>query len=601
MTAVSKALRSAFSEIPPPSQATQLVQWQDVSTVDLAPYAPPNASVPMGQYAVYTVMQWAQAQGFAGAVPTWEVGDGTWGVICFVSHPGVSVVQIPIANLPGYDPNNPQACGQAIMRWATAQANGANQLAIPTYVSDGVNASALVFTQSYPPLSFYDAPNTQLYFSLGQPAKLVDLTDPAVWANAAMRVAQNIGYAAGWPTWEWTTTRGLIGIPEYDLGPLPEASSDNVDTVVAVLHQTYLALQNCESVASSLTTGVFVDFTAAPIADPTMQILVDCLFGAVQACLNAIPGVGGVLASLVSTGVQVAIDATKSSGGTFSLEQYQNMLVDATNATIDYVTQMHDNLQQASGDDLQNLWQSPYADPMSGRSVALGMLAYTPQTVVNGDEYWALLSQQLVKSYMDNLKIQISSQLYGIQSRTYPNRAPDKQWWDGTIASVTGPGGDCSQYVADRDEDLSVWYNGAQQVDDYVTLNEWWMQSLASGLPSYPPTSLVYNLFSDDGFGVTTGGWAGPFTKQQYYTQFFVPQTQIGLDGTYLQQWAYNQPGVIVGATVFGQDFAQIVAGYTDSYGRAYVSSSQGISEVDQMCGFTQSIITNYLQQIVNP
>jgi hypothetical protein len=46
---------------------------------------------------------------------------------------------------------------------------------------------------------------------------------------------------------------------------------------------------------------------------------------------------------------------------------------------------------------------------------------------------------------------------------------------------------------------------------------------------------------------------------------------------------------------------AQMVAGYTDSYGRAYVSSSQGVSEVDQMCGFTQSIITNYLQQIVNP
>ncbi len=601
MTAASKALRSAFSEIPPPPQATPLVQWQDVSTEALAPFAPSDSSVPMGQYAVYTVMQWAQAQGFAGAIPTWEVGNGTWGVICFLANPGLTTMSIPIADLPGYDPNDPQACGQAIMRWATAQANGSNQLAIPTYVSDGSNASALVFTPSYPQLAFYDAPNTQLFFSLQQPAKLANLADPAVWANATMRVAQNLGYAAGWPTWEWTTTRGLIGIPQYDLGPLPEASTDNVNTVVAVLHQTYLALQNCESVASSLTTGVFVDFTAAPIADPTMTILVDCLFGAVQACLNAIPGVGGVLASLVSTGVQVAVDATKSSGGTFSLEQYQNMLVDATNATIDYVTQMHDNLQQASGDDLQTLWQSPYSDPISGRSVMLGMLAYTPQTIVNGDEYWALLTQQLVASYTENLKIQISSQLYGIQSRTYPNRAPDKQWWDGTIASVTGPGGDCSQYVADRPEDLSVWYNGAQQVDDYVTLNEWWMQSTDSTLPEYPPTSLVYNLFSDDGFGVTTGGWAGPFTKAQYYTQFFVPQTQIGQDGAYNQAWSYNQPGSIVGATVYGQDIETTLAGYTDDYGQLHLSSSGVVTFVDSQCGFTQSVITNYLQQIVTP
>jgi hypothetical protein len=153
--------------------------------------------------------------------------------------------------------------------------------------------------------------------------------------------------------------------------------------------------------------------------------------------------------------------------------------------------------------------------------------------------------------------------------------------------------------VADRDDDLSVWYNGAQQVDDYVTLNEWWMQTLNDG-PSYPPTTLVYNLFSDDGFGVTTGGWAGPFTKQQYYTQFFVPQTQIGLNGNYQQQWSYNQPGVIVSATISGDEFAQTVAGYTDSYGRVYVNTTQ-VGEVDRMCGYTHPIITNYLQQIVNP
>ncbi|CAH0166768.1 hypothetical protein E3Z27_11430 [Pseudomonas mediterranea] len=169
-------------------------------------------------------MNWALGQGFAGAIPTWEVGNGTWGVIGFLPHPGLQVMQIPLADLAGYDLTNPQSCGQGVMRWAQAEENGSNQLAIPMYTGDGETFNALVFTPSYPTLSFYDAPNTQLYFSLEQPAKLVNLLDPAVWANAAMRVANNLGFAAGWPTWEYTTSRGLIGIPVYDLGAVPDAS-----------------------------------------------------------------------------------------------------------------------------------------------------------------------------------------------------------------------------------------------------------------------------------------------------------------------------------------------------------------------------------------
>lgn len=576
--------------------ATPLVQWQDVSTSALAQYAPSDSTLPMGQYAVATVMNWAPGQGFVGAIPTWEVGDGTWGVIGFLPHPGLQVVQIPLADLAGFDLSDPRSCGQGVMRWAQAAENGANQLAIPMYINDGETFNALVFTPSYPTLTFYDAPNTQLYFALEQPAKLINLLDPAVWANAAMRVANNLGFAAGWPTWEYTTNRGLIGIPAYDLGPVPDASAENVTTVVKLLHRTFLSLQTCESVSSSLSTGVFVDFTAPAIADPTLQILTDCLFGAVQVCLNAIPGVGGPLAALVSSGVQVALDATKSSGGTFSLEQYQTLLVDASNATINYVTGLHDKLQQATGDDLQTLWQSTYDDPLSGRSVTLGLLANTPAEVVNGDSYWAQLSQQLEASYLDNLKVQITAQLYGIESRTYQNRPVDKQWWYGTVASVTAPGGDCSQYIASSASDLSVWYNDAQQVDDYVTLNEWWMQSLASSDPEYPPPSLVYNLFSNDGFGVTNG-WLGTFTKEQLYTQFFLQQTQIGVIGT--QTWVYNQSDAIVSASMIDLNAGYALAGSTDTYGQLQVYSSNTIvSEMNSACGFSQPVITNELAPI---
>ncbi|HVE11414.1 MAG TPA: hypothetical protein VNE00_29430 [Paraburkholderia sp.] len=602
MNAIPKAIRPDSNQVPLLPSATPLVQWQDVATSELAPYAPSDNTLPMGQYAVSTVMAWAIGQGFAGGIPTWELGDGTWGVICFPPHAGLQVTQIPLADLSGYDLSSPASCGQGVMRWAQDAANGSNQLAIPMYVSDGTTFNALVFTPDYPALTFYDAPNLELYYAMQQPAALINLQDPAVWANAAMRVAGNLGFAAGWPTWDWDTRRGLIGIPAFDLGAVPDASAGNVDTVVKVLHRTYLALQNVESISSSLTTGVFVDFTQAPIADPTMKILTDCLFGAVQIALGAIPGVGGILSGIVSTAVQVAIDATGSSGGTFSLEQYQNMLVDASNATINYVTQLHDNLQQASGDTLQQMWTSPYNDPLSGRSVALGMLAFTPADVVDGDAYWAQLAEQMETSYLNNLKSQISAQLYQIESRTYQNAPVGKQWWDGTVASVTGPGGDCSQYVADRDDDVSVWFNGAVQVSDYVELNEWWMQAIASSNPEYPPTTLVYNLFADDGFGVTTGGWAGPFTKQQYYTQFFTKQTQIG--NTYWQTWAYNLPpvsflrpfslGFLVFAGITGETDA--ISGYTDGLGNLMVNSSDNtVIAANQQCGFSQPVITNPL------
>ncbi|UCP00687.1 hypothetical protein LF844_13045 [Metapseudomonas lalkuanensis] len=596
MNTVLQAALPESKKIPLLPIATPLTEWQDVSISELAPCAPSDSTLPMGQYAVSTVMNWAIQQGFYGAIPTWEIGNGTWGVICFRPHPELQVVKIPVTDLGGYDPTSPQSCGQAVMRWAQLEENGSNQLAIPTYLNDDDEFfSALVFTPNYPTLTFYDAPNTQLYFSLQQPAKLINLQDPAVWANAAMRVANNLGFAAGWPTWECTTHRGLIGIPAYDLGPMPDACPANVATVVEVLHKTSQALQNFENVSSSLTSGVFIDFTAAPIADPTMQILSDCLFGAVQACLNAIPGVGGTLAALVSSGVQIAIDATNSSGGTFSLEQYQKMLVAASNATIDYVADLHDSLQNATGDDLQKLWQSPYKDPLSGRSIALGSLACTPPDIVNGDLFWAKMSQHMEASYRENLQIRITAQLYGIQSRTYHNRAPGKQWWDGTIASVTAPGGDCSQYIASSDSDLSVWFSGALQVGDYVELDEWWMQALP-GNPYYPPTTLVYNLFSNDGFGVTTN-WAGPFTKEQFYTQFFVQQNQVGLDGTYNQVWMYDQPNAIVEARLS----ENLVAGSTDNYGNLSLNSSDPLVILaNSECEFSQPVITNYLAPLTS-
>lgn len=180
----------------PPSYPVPLLTWQNVSTSALQPYAP-SPSLPMAQYAVTCVMQWAQAQGYPGAIPTWEVGPDVWGVIVFQPNAALTQVNIPISQLAGFDAGNTMLWGQLVMDWAT---NNAYQLGIPTFQTDGVNVTALVFGVGYPGIAFYDAPNSQLYQSLQQPGKLCNLQDPAVWANAVMRVGMGLGYGAAWPT-----------------------------------------------------------------------------------------------------------------------------------------------------------------------------------------------------------------------------------------------------------------------------------------------------------------------------------------------------------------------------------------------------------------
>jgi len=585
------------ADVPAP---VQLLQWQNVPLATLQPYAPSDASLPMSQYAVTCVMLWAQAQGYAGAIPTWEIGDGCWGVICILNNTNITQTDIPISALSGFDASNTQLWGQSVMRWAVA---AGNQLAIPTFQTDGTNVTALVFGSDYPGLFFYDAPNGQLYQSLQQAGKLCNLQDPAVWANAVMRVAGNIGYAAGWPTWEWTTFRGLIGMSGYDYGPLPDSSSDNVAAVLTVLTKTsgMLKLSMADSLADF--SGIYATFNAAPISDPGLTILVDCLFGALQAGLNLIPGVGGAIASLVSTAVTVAQDAAANKGGNsgaYTLEQYQEMLTVASEAVILYVDNMHDTLWSSQGDGtLQQVWAGSYTNPLSGCATQLGMLALTPPDIVNGLTYWTELGDQITAQLNNNLVVSILSQLYTIQYRTYQNAPAGKQWWWGTVADVTASDGAVAQYIASSDDDLSVWFSDAVQEPGhargpYVTFTEWWLQAATdSVLPEYPPSELTYSLFSSDGFGNTTN-WDGPFSKETVYTQWFLYQTQLG---AYNQNWSYTTDGFLVVATVFNTGSLQsAVAGSTDLYGNLTLNSSDpNVEAANSVSGMTQPVIVNYL------
>ncbi|MES2942307.1 MAG: hypothetical protein V4772_05500 [Pseudomonadota bacterium] len=584
-----------------------LLQWCGPSTTELQPFAPTTPGLPMAQYAVTCVMLWAQSQGLPGAIPAWEVGPEVWGVITFEPHDALTLTSIPISELDGFDPSNTVSWGALVQTWATSKGN---QLAIPTFQTDGTNVTALVFGAAYPSLSFYDAPNLQLYQSLTLPGMLCNLQDPAVWAQSTMRVAASLGYGAGWPTWQWTTSRGLIGLPAFDYGPVPDASADKVANVLKVLASTVTMLQIATADSLADFSGIYDTFAAAPIVDEGLQILTDCIFGALQIGLNMIPDVGGVVASLVSTAMTVAQDAANQSGGgggSYTLMEYQGMLTAASNATINYVSAMHDTLMDSvSNGTLQQVWTSAYADPLSGRSVQLGMLALASNDVVNGLNYWTTLGQQITSDLNTNLMASITVQLYTLQYRTYPNAPDTKQFWYHTIAEITAPGGDLSQYIASSNgENLSVWFTDfavepGHARGQYATATEWWLQAVAdSALPEYPPSGLCYSLFSNDGFGVTTN-WAGPFTKQGVYTQWFLTQVQIGLNGACLQTWDYPATGNLVTATISSAEFnGTLSAGYTDKFGNLYLNSSNAqVQAIDAECGFQQPVITNLLSPL---
>jgi hypothetical protein len=608
MTIESQAVPalSLVGDTAPPAPVAML-SWQDVNTSELEPFAP-DPSIPMGAYAVTTVMLWAQAQGQAGAIPTWEVGSGTWGVILIAPHAALSLIQIPISQMEPFQTNDPAGWGQAVMRWS--QANG-YQMAIPTYQSDGPTVTALAFGAGYPGITFYDAPNATLFQSLQQARRLGNLADPAVWANAVMRTARAQGFFAGWPTWECTTSRGIMGMQQYDYGALPDPTDANVDRVLKVLNKTISTLQISTADALAMFAGIYATFNEAPIVDPGLQILTDCLFGALEAAANLIPDVGGAVGALISAGMTAAQDAAIGAGGSgpITLETYQAMLKAASDATVSYVATAHDTLLNAIGTpSLPQVWAAPYANPVTHQSMQLGMLATSPDDVVNGDSYWTSMSDQITSALNLNLQVSITGQLYTAIRRTYQNAPATKQWWYGTIASVTAPNGDCAVYIGSAEDELSVWFTDFVQEPghargSYVTSTEFWLQaSEHSLLPEYPPADLCYALFNGDGFG-NTSGYSGAFAKSTVYDNWLMPTQEIGSGwtqngGGYGQLWSYGSgTDNVVTCTIadYGDDW-QVVAGYTDAYGNLTLNTDNSqVQQADAACGFQQLVITNDL------
>lgn len=579
--------------MPAQSIGVPLVDWQDVSTSALAPYAP-DPSLPMARYAVMTVMSWAQAQGYAGAIPTWEVGDGTWGVILIHPHPALSQVAIPLSSMEPFDTSDPDGWGQAVMRWATAQ-DPAYPMAIPTFQTDGTSVTALAFGAAYPGLSFYDAPNTQLFQSLAQARKLVNLQDPAVWANAVMRVGMANGYAAAWPTWECTTNRGMMGMSAMDWGPLPEPTDENVDRVKAILTRTAGVIDSATTRSLADFSGIYLAFNEQPIASPAVTALVDTLLGLVQIGLNLIPGVGGALGSLVGSGQQVVQDATSGQGssGPTSLATYQDVLSTASDAIASYVAGLQSALNAAQGAALRQLWGQTYQSPLGGPPVPLGMLANTPEDTVTDDSTWEAARQQLTRQFNMSLKQSITTQLYTVVRRTYYNSSRRQQKWSGTIAEITAPGGSLGKYIADSEENLSMWFTDLAQDGGSVTTTDFWLQATGSD-SEYPPADLVYALFSDDGFGTTTG-YIGEFSKETVYSQWPAPTLEIGDGGDYGQQWAYNtSAGNIVEVWVTADP--DTLVGWTDGHGNVGSDTShQSVESTIAICEFQQGVIVNYL------
>ncbi|NOJ97728.1 hypothetical protein HMI51_32905 [Corallococcus coralloides] len=604
MSRTAAALRTRVMDATQP----RLLQWQDVPTSQLAPYAPSDASLPMVQYAMQTVMAWAKTQsGCIGAIPTWEVGQATWGVILLLEHPAISVVDIPKSQLPPVVPENPiEDWGVTVMRWAVAQGY---QLGIPTFSETADTRTALLFSKDYPGLTFVDADNADLFEVMFQPRSLIDLSDTAVWAQSVMRLASSRGWSAGWPTWEYTTKRGLIAMSEFATPALPDPTDANVDLVLAILKQTNQSLKNVRDDLQGSIVGVFDTFNAPAVTDPALQIGLDCLFGVINVVLNAIPEVGGSLAALFDTALTAAQDseAAKGANGSMTLEAYQSNLESAFDASLNAVGDLHDALLNARGTSgLDAVWQQLYTSPLTGMPAQLGLLALASPKLPDDETYWNNAEESMASSFLVNLKRRFVEQLYLAAHRTYQNAPAGKQWWYGTIASVTAADGDLAKYIADRADDLSCWFTDFSQQPGhargpYVTTTEFWLQSNESGgLAAYPPTELVYSLFSSDGFG-NTQGWTGPYDKSTVYNQWSIDCIEFG-SASYQQNWTYSATGELVVATVQynGNDVPQqATAGSTDAYGQLTLNSSNPIVQGGaSTSGFQQRVIRNDLSPL---
>lgn len=593
-----------------PPAPVQLLQWQNVETATLANYAPaPPPTTPMPQYAVQTVMAWAQSQGFAGAIPTWEIGTDSnnnpvWGVIAFANNPQLTMVTIPLSAMESFETSDTAMWGQAVMRWS--QANG-YQMAIPTYLTDGNSVTALAFGSQYPGITFYDSPNTEHFAALSQSRLLCNLADPAVWANAAMRVAMNKGFAAGWPTWEWTTSRGIMGLSQYDLGALPDPTDENVKHVLDVLQKSWTAVQFATADALSDFSGVYETFNSAPVADPGLVILTDVLFGAVEIGLNAIPVVGGALGALVSTAVTVAQDAAATAGGSgpTTLEDYQGMLQAASDATVKYISNVHDTLLTARQNGiLEQVWTSNYQSLTGGQVMQLGMLATATKLVYEGDTYWTDMQDAMTTSLNENLQVAITNQLYFIMRRTYQNRKTGTNYFYGSQAEVTSPTGKMAEYITDDGDDgdnWSVWFTDFAEEPghlkgEYCTATMYWLQSNAgTGLPEYAPMVLAQALFSSDGLG-NTSGYTGAFAKSTVYQYWLLNVTEYGTEDQYTQSWNYTTDNYIVTAQITTEAGVLEYAGWTDAYGNLNLNQNNSIVvAANQTCGFVQNVIVNFL------
>jgi hypothetical protein len=583
----------------------QLLTWQNVPASELVQHAP-DRSLPMGRYAVATVMAWAQAQGHPGAIPTWEIGrdnaGDVWGVFLIHEHPAIRTVSIPTAELPGWDPSNPALWGQAVMRWGTARGY---PLTIATFLEDAGGVTALAFESGYPGLSYYEAPNMQLFQSQGQARKVIDLMDPAVWANSVMRVAGQRGFAAGWPTWECTTSRGMWGMAASAYPVLPDATQQNVANVLTILTRTVDTVNGATTESLADFSGIYGTFAAAPVTDPGLRILIDCLFGAVDAALNLIPDVGGALASLLSTAMQVAQDAAKSQGGNgpITLETYQKMLSAASDATATYIAQLHDTLMNASASGtLQQVWAQTYLNPLGGPPAQLGMLAYASNDMVNGDVFWNTMREQIAASMNLNLQVSITSQLYTVVRRTYQNAPTNHQWWYGSVADVTAPNGPMANYIASEDDERSVWFTDCVQESDYVTATMFWLQAGNTFPSEYPPTSLCYALFSGDGFGDTgTWGYTGTFSKSKVYNWLMATVELGNGDSTGQQRWTYDTGGNIVTANILSESgvVTSVNSAWTDANGIVHLNTADPtVQWANQEFGFEQQVIINYLSPL---
>ncbi|PRP91099.1 hypothetical protein ENSA5_58360 [Enhygromyxa salina] len=258
----------------------------------------------------------------------------------------------------------------------------------------------------------------------------------------------------------------------------------------------------------------------------------DLLLGEINAALNIVPVLGGVLSSIVGASADV-IEATLSSNSDGSTAINSISCVDSMQDYSNELRELIVGLINDMANGAEDAWCEPYTNPLTGTEVTLGQLAAEWATQADFD--WIVWSEQLRDSWVGAYLQYMAESGYCRVFRSYEESVVDEQKWHATtVASFLADKGGADQYITSTAENYSVWFTNTQQDGRNVTTDEWWLTPVPDNAfdyaNAYPAGDAMTTLFSSSGYGTTWASENGVEKSTVFQSWFMVDQSVHGED-----------------------------------------------------------------------